>query len=97
MLRIGGHASLILFVALVDLPVELLLSPAERGSAAKPPKGVSVEDFELRKSLDLLVAVSDELTEVARVDFVVADPEPRFVLREVGDPELLQRTLGSQG
>ena len=50
---------------------------------------------ELQCSIDLLLSDVGQLTDIGLVDLVVADPEPRFVLRDVSNPELLENLLAA--
>lgn len=54
-----------------------------------------VNSHELQCSLDLLVSKAIGLTGIAAVDFVIANPEPRFVLRRAQGPEMLENLLAS--
>ncbi len=51
---------------------------------------------ELASAIDLLASNAAQLSGLGSVDFVIADPEPRFVLRQTTAPDLLENLLSSQ-
>ena len=88
------------FDLLVDGQPRDLIALARPGETGPLPYKILVyvdselsDSREIRASLERLAAMARGITDLGVVDLVVADPEPRFVLREIGDPELLENAL----
>jgi tetratricopeptide (TPR) repeat protein len=50
---------------------------------------------ELEDSLDLVASLAGQISEVATVDLVIADPDPRFLLQRSTEPDVLENLMAS--